>query len=74
MAETTKCPVCGETSPEPSEICIPRLVKTAKPGEPCCYSREGYERFANEVGKEKAALINRMFATPPLDLSTAVEG
>jgi hypothetical protein len=60
MTEPTKCPICGETAPEPAALCIPRLIRKAKPNQPCDYSREGEARFAAEIGEEKAALIERM--------------
>lgn len=62
MAETTKCPVCGETAPEPAALCIPRLTGRAEADKPCDYSREGEARFAAEIGEEKAAPIGRMSA------------
>lgn len=61
-----RCPVCGETAPEPASLCIPRLIGAAKAGEPCDYSREGEARFADEIGPEDAALVMRVLGdTPP---------
>jgi hypothetical protein len=59
-----RCPICGETAPEPASLCIPRLIQAAKPGEPCDYSLEGEARFAAEIGEEKAALLMAVLATP----------
>lgn len=53
-----RCPVCGETAPEPASLCIPRLIGAAKAGEPCDYSREGEARFADKIGPEKADRLN----------------
>lgn len=64
MSQT--CPICGETSPEPAEICIPKLVGTAEHGKPCSYSVEGGRRFAEAIGEEKAALINAISASGAL--------
>jgi hypothetical protein len=39
-----KCPICGETDPEPAELCLAKALKFATAGEPCEYSVEGQER------------------------------
>lgn len=57
-----QCPICGETAPEPASLCIPRLVGSAERDKPCDYSREAEARFAEEIGEEKAALIDRMMS------------
>lgn len=57
-----RCPICGETAPEPASLCIPRLVHIAEPGKPCDYSREREARFAAEIGEEKAALLMAVLA------------
>lgn len=59
-----RCPICGETVPEPSSLCIPRAVGIAEPGEPCDYSLEGEARFATEIGGEKAALVMDVLDQP----------
>lgn len=58
-----RCPICGETAPT-AELCIPKLVGIAKPGEPCDYSLEGEARFAAEIGGEKAALVMDVLDQP----------
>ncbi len=45
----TVCPVCGETSPEPLWMCLPRLLGTSKPNEHCDYSQEGERRIADAL-------------------------
>lgn len=41
-----QCPICGETSPEPVWMCLPRLLGTSEVNKPCDYSQEGEARIA----------------------------
>ncbi|WP_124263022.1 hypothetical protein [Methylobacterium sp. XJLW] len=62
-----RCPICGETAPEPASLCIPRAVRIAESGKPCDYSREGEARFAAELGQEKATLISGLTGETKMD-------
>lgn len=53
-----KCPVCGETAPEPAWFCIPRQIGEAVQDKPCTYSVEGHARFVKRTN-EKFATINQ---------------
>jgi len=57
MPDTShKCPVCGETRPEPAWFCLPRQIGEAKEGEPCSYSVEGHTRMVKKMREKFAAL------------------
>lgn len=56
MAEKVKCPVCGETSPEPAWFCLPRVVGEAESGKPCPYSVEGHAAMSARMSKKFAAI------------------
>jgi len=62
------CPICGETAPEPSTLCLRRAAGIAEQGVPCDYSQEGEARFADEIGAEKAALVMGALDQPPTEL------
>ena len=59
-----RCPICGETAPEPAELCLRRVANIAKFGEPCDYSQEGWKRFASDVGEERASRIDTLLGGP----------
>lgn len=68
MTDSTKaglrCPMCGETAPEPASLCLALIAGVAGPGEPCPYSREGEARCAAEMeGAPVAFTISRARAT-----------
>src|SRR5687768_2903551 len=44
VPDDRRCMRCGETAPEPHELCLTRGVH--EPGAPCPYSREGQARTA----------------------------
>lgn len=56
--EGSRCPVCGETAPEPAWLCLNRLGGTAVKGESCAYSVEAEER----AGIALRALMNEVEA------------
>lgn len=73
MGDPVTCPVCGETAPEPSSLCLRRIARLAVQGEPCDYSLEGEARFAAEIGDDNAARINAVLSgsTPALKIEEA---
>lgn len=44
-----RCPICGETSPEPQWLCVPRMIGSAQINKPCDYSQEGEARVAEAL-------------------------
>lgn len=50
-----RCPVCGETVPEPHELCLVR--GTHERGTPCQYSREGQARTAAALEEQEGPYV-----------------
>lgn len=53
-----RCPICGETAPEPAWMCLYRIAGSAVLGEPCSYSVEG----ASQAGDRMNALAQEAIA------------
>ncbi len=64
MSETVKCPVCGETAPEPRWICLTRSQHT--PGQKCDNSVEGDQRVRDFLNYVESLPEEVPLSTPPL--------
>lgn len=44
-----RCPVCGQTAPEPKWFCVTR--RWQQPGVPCGYSIESHDKLARDFAR-----------------------